>query len=84
MRMVRAFAPKGSDVVRKHGMDPGKTRYYKLPEGTLEIITSSATAAEGSEASFIVCDEVEHWKPSNGGKELAAVLADRGKVWFPD
>lgn len=76
MRMVRAFAPKGSDIVREYNMDPGKTRYYKLPEGTLEVITSSATAAEGSEVSFIVADETEHWKPSNGGVELAATLAD--------
>jgi hypothetical protein len=76
MRMVRAFAPKGSAIVREYNMDPGKTKYYKLPEGTLEVITSSATAAEGSEASFIVGDETEHWKPSNGGVELAAVLAD--------
>ncbi len=76
MRMVRAFAPEGSKVVEKYGLDPGKTKYYKLPEGTLEVITSSATAAEGSEASFIVADETEHWKPSNGGVELAATLAD--------
>ncbi len=76
MRMIRAFAPKGSAVVREYGMDPGKTKYYKLPEGTLEVITSSATAAEGSEASFIVADETEHWKPSNGGVALAATLAD--------
>lgn len=76
MRMVRAFAPKGSALVEKYGLDPGKTRYYKLPEGTLEVITSSATAAEGGEGSFIVADETEHWKPSNGGRELAATLAD--------
>jgi hypothetical protein len=76
MRMVRAFAPKGSEIVRRYELDPGKTRYYKLPEGTLEVITSSATAAEGGEGSFIVADETEHWKPSNGGVELAATLAD--------
>jgi hypothetical protein len=76
MRMVRAFAPKGSAVVKEHGLDPGKTRYYKLPEGTLEIITSSVTASEGAEASCIVADETEHWKPSNSGPELAATLAD--------
>lgn len=76
MRMVRAFAPKGSEIVVRYGLDPGKTRYYKLPEGTLEVITSSATAAEGGEGSFIVADETEHWKPSNGGVELAATLAD--------
>jgi hypothetical protein len=76
MRMVRAFAAKGSKVVEEHGLDPGKTRYYRLPEGTLEVITSSATAAEGAEASFIVADETEHWRPSNGGPELAATMAD--------
>lgn len=76
MRMVRAFAPKGSKIVREYQLDPGKTKYYKLPEGTLEIITSSATAAEGSEASFVVADETEHWKPSNGGPELASTLED--------
>lgn len=76
MRMVRAFAPKGSKVVEAFALDPGKTRYYKNPEGTLEIITSSATAAEGAESSFIVGDETEHWKPSNGGPELASTLED--------
>jgi hypothetical protein len=76
MRMVRAFAPKGSKVVAEYHLDPGKTRYYRLPEGTLEVITSSATAAEGAEPSFIVGDETEHWKPSNGGVELAATLED--------
>ncbi len=76
MRMVRAFAPKGSRVVERYQLDPGKTRYYKLPEGTLEVITSSATAAEGGEGSSIVADETEHWKPSNGGVELSTTLAD--------
>jgi hypothetical protein len=76
MRMVRAFASKGSEIVGRYQLDPGKTRYYKLPEGTLEVITSSATAAEGGEGSFIVADETEHWKPSNGGVELESTLAD--------
>lgn len=76
MRMVRAFAPKGSPIVETYQLDPGKTKYYKLPEGTLEVITSSATAAEGGEGSFIVGDETEHWKPANGGVELASTLED--------
>jgi len=76
MRMVRAFAAKGSRVVEAHHLDPGKTRYYKLPEGTLEVLTSSATAVEGAEASFVVGDETEHWKPGNGGVELSATLQD--------
>ena len=76
MRMVRAFAPKRSAVVEECGLDPGKTQYYKLPEGTLEVITSSATAAEGAEGSFVVGDETEHWTPSNGGPDLMSTLAD--------
>lgn len=76
MRMVRAFAPKGSKLVEAYKLDPGKTKYYALPEGTLEVITSSFTSAEGAESSFIVADETEWWKPSNGGVELASTLQD--------
>lgn len=76
MRMVRAFAPKGSRIVHEFALDPGKTKYYKAPEGTLEVITSSSTAAEGAESSYCVADETEHWKSSNGGPELAATLQD--------
>jgi hypothetical protein len=76
MRMVRALASKGSRIVAEYNLDPGKTQYYKPPEGTLQVITSSAPAAEGGEASFIVGDETEHWRPSNGGVELASTLAD--------
>lgn len=76
MRMVRAFAAKGSPVVEVHQLDPGKTKYYKIPEGTLEVITSSATAAEGAEGSLAVADETGHWRPGNGGTELASTIED--------
>jgi hypothetical protein len=76
MRMVRALAPKGSRIVRDFALDPGKTVYYKAPEGILEVITSSAAAAEGAEASFDVEDETEWWLPGNGGPELAATIED--------
>jgi hypothetical protein len=76
MRMVRALAPKGSRVVDEHALDPGLTRYYKAPVGTLEVITSSASAAEGAESTFVVADETEHWTPTNGGPELSNTLLD--------
>lgn len=76
MRMVRALASKGSPLVQAFGLDAGKTQYYKQPEGTLEVITASATAAEGAESSCVIADETEHWKPSNGGPDLAATLED--------
>lgn len=76
MRMVRAFAPKGSRVVEDYGLDPGKTQYYARNGGKLHILTSSSRAAEGAEATFVVGDEPEHWVPGNGGPEFAATLAD--------
>lgn len=76
MRMVRAFAPKGSRVVSDYGLDVGKTQYYARNGGKLHILTSSSRAAEGAEATFVVGDEPEHWVPGNGGPEFAATLAD--------
>lgn len=76
MRMVRAFAPKGSHIVDFYHLDPGLTRYYGVGERTLEVITSSVSASEGAESSFVVEDEQEHWRPANQGPALAATLAD--------
>jgi hypothetical protein len=76
MRMVRAFAPKGSRVVADYGLDPGLTQYYKAGGGKLHILTSSSRAAEGAESTFIVGDEPEHWVPGNGGPAFASTLAD--------
>lgn len=76
MRHVRALAPKRGYVAEFYRLDPGKTMYYALPEKTLEQCTSSATSAEGAESTFVVEDETEHWRQSNGGPELAATLDD--------
>jgi hypothetical protein len=76
MRMVRAFAPKGSRIVQEYSLDVGKEKVFKAPEGTLEQKASSYTSAEGAEASFVVADETEYWKPANHGPELYATLAD--------
>jgi hypothetical protein len=74
MRMVRAMAAKRSRVVREYGIDAGKTVFYTPPGGQLEIITSSASAAEGAEVTFAVEDETEWWVPANGGPTLAGVI----------
>lgn len=76
MRMVRAFAPKGSRIVDEYQLDVGKTIYYKVPEGTLEVTTSSATAVEGAETTLVVGDETEHWKPGHHGDDLAETHED--------
>lgn len=95
MRMVRALAPKRSRLVREFNLDPGKTLYYKQPEGSLQVMTSSTQSAEGGEATFIVGDETEHWTPSTGGPEFYNTLADNlaksgsrmletSNAWKPD
>jgi hypothetical protein len=74
MRMVRAMAAKKSRVVTEYGIDVGKTVFYTPAGGQLEIITSSASAAEGAEVTFAVEDETEWWVPANGGPTLAGVI----------
>lgn len=74
MRMVRAMATKGSRVVRDYGLDVGKTIFYTPSGGQLEIITSSASAAEGAEVTFAIEDETEHWVPATGGPSLASTI----------
>lgn len=74
MRMVRAMAAKKSRVVNEYQIDVGKTVFYTPYGGQLEIITSSANAAEGAEVTFAIEDETEHWVPSHGGPALAGTL----------
>jgi hypothetical protein len=76
MRYVRAYAAKGSHVASFYNLDVGKTQYYRVPEGTLEVITSSVSASEGAESTFVVEDEQEHWRPGNNGPQLAATIED--------
>ncbi len=76
MRMVRAFAPKGSRVVADHGLDPGQTQYNKGAGGKLHILKGSSSSAEGGEFTFAVGDEPEHWTPQRDGPNFAATLAD--------
>jgi len=76
MRQIRAMAPKGSKIVQKFQLDPGRLQYNMMPEGQLKVITSSAASAEGAEATFVVADETEHWLPAVGGPELASTLID--------
>lgn len=74
MRMVRAMAQKKSRIVREYQIDVGKTVFYTPTDGQLEVITSSASAAEGAEVTFAIEDETEHWLPATGGPTLAATL----------
>ena len=74
MRMVRAMLTKQSKVVRHYGIDVGKTIMYLPSGGELQIITSSAAAAEGAQVTFAVEDETEHWTPSMGGPTLAGTI----------
>lgn len=76
MRMVRAFAPKGSRVALDHGLELGLTQINKSSGGKLHILTGSSSSAEGGEFTFAVGDEPEHWTPARNGPDFAATLAD--------
>jgi hypothetical protein len=74
MRMVRAFAKKGTRICTDYGLDPGLTR-YNCEDGKLHVLTSSSATAEGGEATFIVGDETEWWL-GKAGSEFMNTLAD--------
>jgi hypothetical protein len=74
-RHIRAMAVKGSRLVRDHDIDPGKTVMYRPGGGQLEVITSSAAAAEGAMPTYCVLDESEHMRPANGGTDLARTIS---------
>ncbi|MGX1738554.1 terminase TerL endonuclease subunit [Corynebacterium flavescens] len=77
-RMVRAMVAK-RNAPRLHedyNVEVGKTQVQLLDGGKLEIITASAASQEGAEITAAVCDETEHWTPSNGGVELYNTIVD--------
>ena len=74
MRQVVAMTSKKSRVVQEYGLDPGQTRIMAPAGGELQVITSSAAAAEGAEVTFAIGDETEHWRPNNGGPLLMEVI----------
>jgi hypothetical protein len=74
MRMIRAMTSRKSKVTQAYRLDPGKTVIYTPDDGQLEVITSSASAAEGALVTFAVRDETEHWTPATGGEKLAQTL----------
>ena len=76
MRYVRAFCPKNGQLARDYQIDVGKTILYRQPEGQLEVITSSYTAAEGAQTTASVGDETEHWLPAYNGPELMSTIVD--------
>jgi hypothetical protein len=55
-------------------LDVGLTRLYVAGGGRMVPITASAATAEGARPTFVVMDETHHWKESNGGHKLAAVI----------
>jgi len=73
---VRCVRDRGGPLAKRYDIDVGKTQFYRQPEGTLEVITSSFTAAEGAQSTFAVGDEPEHWTTTNQGHELNATVLD--------
>lgn len=82
MRMVRMMASKKSALARKYKLDVGKTYVEQEEIGAkLEQIASSEGSAEGAMTTFAICDETEHWTPSQGGPGLKdAIKRNAGKT----
>lgn len=62
-------------AIKEYGIDPGKTLIYARSGACrIEAITSAAETSEGNRPSFILQNETQHWKESNGGHSLDAVI----------
>lgn len=70
MRQILGFAHKRTAIAKKYELDIGKTYVDTPTGGKLQLLTSSASSAEGHEPSLVICDETEHWTPNNGGVDL--------------
>lgn len=70
MRTIIGMANKRTALARKYELDVGRTYIYTPNGGRLQLLTSSATSAEGWAATFIIADELEHWTSQNGGKNM--------------
>lgn len=77
-RMISAMVAKRNapKLHEDYDIEVGKTQVQLAGGGKLEVITSSATSQEGAEITAAVCDETEHWTPSNGGVELYNTIVD--------
>lgn len=64
-----------SPAIDDLGIDLGLTRVFlKNRPGRIEPVTSAAGSREGQLVTFAVLDETHLWRPSNGGRRLAATL----------
>lgn len=65
-----------SAAIREYELDIGKEIIYAFRgRCRIEMLTSSSRAAEGPRPTAIIKNESQHWVPSNGGPEMAAVCA---------
>ena len=63
---------RDSPLVDELGLDVGATMitFKGKRECLLEVVTASAVSREGQPTTDVVCDEMQSWTPSNGGKKL--------------
>jgi len=64
------------EAINEFEIDIGKEIIYAHHgRCRMEAVTSSPRALEGGRATFIVCDETQHWLHSNEGHAMANVIA---------
>ena len=62
-------------AISEYGIDIGKEVIHSQRNGVIEAVTSSPRALEGGRATFVVQNETHHWIASNGGHDMAQVIA---------
>ncbi len=74
MRLVPSMV--SAAAIEEFSMTIGKEKIYSAGiERLWEAVTSSPSTIEGARASFLLGNETQHWDSSNGGHDMAAVIA---------
>lgn len=64
---------RNGPVYDNYDIEPLET-FINVPRGRIEAVTSSGNSREGFRPVFSAMDQTESWKPSNGGRRLAATI----------
>lgn len=76
-RPLQAFlTDNDGNAAEQLRLDPGRTVVYSADDtaSKMELVTASAASREGQPITHAVMDEVQLWKPSNGGDALARTI----------
>ena len=63
------------EAERSYNVQPGKEMIHAGRGRLIQAVTSSPMTLEGARSTFVLANETQHWKRSNDGHEMHAVIS---------